>query len=399
MSMDPSGSSMSRARRRCWRVRRTVRTGSRPGRRMALGSPCPGPTRAVSYRSSSSTSRGPRPRPLPRRGSSSRTPTCSRSTCRGRPTARRSRSSPDEAGGLTFRVVPADGSAPVAGGGASAVVRTGSPFYFDWIGSDRVLAHIGTGTNAFLGEIGRDGSPVAPPIKNVGDFRSAVVSADGKYVGYVQAGSGTPDSVVLVTRDGTRGHSMPVYGTAALGFDPTGDQLAAIGPTEPTGAAGDIPVGPLRIVAAGLPRGQIRTLLDGSVVSFAWSPDGRTIAALRVVPVPGGSTVASENPPTPVATGREPGPPDLRRRRFGRHPLGRGRRSGIDLREPGPARTSTSTRSAIACGRPTARRSSCRRSTTPGTPTSTSSSPTGVRRSRSMAKSGSGAPRMEAVAT
>ncbi len=206
----------------------------------------------------------------------------------------------NEGGGLTFRVVPADGSAPVAGGGASAVVRTGSPFYFDWIGSDRVLAHIGSGANAFLGEIGRDGSSVAPPIKDVGDFRPAVVSADEKYVGYVQAVSGLPDSVALVTRDGTRGRSMPVYGTAALGFDPTGDQLAAIGPAEPTGAAGDIPVGPLRIVAPVLGAGQFRTILDGSVVSFTWSPDGRTIAALRVVPVPGGSTVASENPPTPV---------------------------------------------------------------------------------------------------
>ncbi len=209
----------------------------------------------------------------------------------------------NEGGGLTFRVVPADGSAPVAGGGASAVVRTGSPFYFDWVGSDRVLAHIGTGASAFLGEIGRDGTPVAPAIKNVGDFRSAVVSGDGHYVGYVQAGRGTPDSVVLTTRDGKRGYSMPAYGVAAVGFDPTGDRLATIGPAEPTGAAADIPIGPLRIVAPVFPVGSIRTLLDGSVVSFAWSPDGRTLAALRVVPLAGGSTVASENPPTPVPTG------------------------------------------------------------------------------------------------
>ena len=209
----------------------------------------------------------------------------------------------NEGGGLTFRIVPADGSAPVAGGGSSAVVGSGSPFYFDWVGSDRVLAHVGTDGNAFLGEIGRDGSKVAPAIQNVGDFRSAVVSDDGRFVGYVRAAGANPASVVLATRDGKTGYSMWVYGVAALGFDPTGDRLAAIGPAEPTDDSTDIPIGPLRLVDPVFGAGKFRTLLDGSVVSFAWSPDGRTIAALRVVPVPGGSTVASENPPTQAPRG------------------------------------------------------------------------------------------------
>jgi TolB protein len=211
----------------------------------------------------------------------------------------------NEGGGLTFRVVPADGSAPIGGGGPSAVVRTGSPFYFDWIGSDRVLAHIGTGSGAFLGEIGRNGAPIAPAITNVGEFRSAVVSGDGRFVGYVRVGRGDPDSVVLANRDGTKDRSASVYGMAALEFDPTGDRLAAIGPATPPGTASDLPIGPLRVLDPVSPVRPIRTLLDGSVVGFTWSPDGRTIAALRVVPVPGGSTVASVSPapspqPSPV---------------------------------------------------------------------------------------------------
>ena len=63
-------------------------------------------------------------------------------------------------------------------------------------------------------------------------------------------------------------------------FDPTGDRLAAIGATEPGQATLDVPVGPLRV----LEREADRTVLDGSVVGFWWSPDGKTIAALRLQP-------------------------------------------------------------------------------------------------------------------
>ena len=65
----------------------------------------------------------------------------------------------DEGGGLTLRVAPADGSAPVDGSGTGALIREGSPFYFDWIDGGHLFAHIGTGTNAFLGEIGRTDRP------------------------------------------------------------------------------------------------------------------------------------------------------------------------------------------------------------------------------------------------
>jgi TolB protein len=207
----------------------------------------------------------------------------------------------NEGGGLTLRIAPADGSAPVDGSGNGALIREGSPFYFDWIDGGHLFAHIGAGTNAFLGEIGRDGSPVAPEIKNPGDFRSPDMSGDGRYVGYVRAGSAGADEVVVAARDGSAEHAAPVYGPAAVGFGPTGDVLASIGALEPDAPPGGIPVGPLRLLDPA--SGATRTVLDGSVVSFAWSPDGRTIAALRVVPIPGGSTIASVSPaPTAPAS-------------------------------------------------------------------------------------------------
>ena len=78
---------------------------------------------------------------------------------------------------------------------------------------------------------------------------------------------------------------MPVIGPAAMAFDPSGSRLAAIGAVEPFEGARAIPIGPVRVLEPGAK--EPRTLLDGSVVGFWWSPDGATLAALRVATVDG----------------------------------------------------------------------------------------------------------------
>jgi len=85
----------------------------------------------------------------------------------------------DEPDVLSLRVAPADGSAALDGSAPGTKLRSGNPLYFDWIGNDRILAHVGTGTDAFLGEIGLDGAAVGPEIDAPGDFRSAVANRDG----------------------------------------------------------------------------------------------------------------------------------------------------------------------------------------------------------------------------
>ena len=152
-----------------------------------------------------------------------------------------------DSSGLALRIAPADGSAPVDGSGPGSIIRIGEPFYFDWIDSDQLLAHIGNGADAFLGEIGRDGVAVAPAIKSPGTFRSADMSGDGKFVGYVRAGDDGKDAVVVATRDGSDEHSMPVFGIAAVEFGPTDDTLATIGAIEPLDEPFSVPVGPLRL--------------------------------------------------------------------------------------------------------------------------------------------------------
>ena len=207
-----------------------------------------------------------------------------------------------DADGLALRIAPADGSAPLDGSGPGAVIRVGNPLYFDWIDSDRLLAHIGAGADAFLGEIGRDGAGAAPVIKAPGTFRSVDASGDGKYAGYVRAGKAGKDAVVIAARKGSDEQSMPVFGPAALDFSPTEDTLAAIGAIEPVDPSIGFPIGPLRLIEAR--SGATRTLLDGAVVSFAWSPDGTTIAAIRLTPFPGLSVSTAGPTTSPAPDGR-----------------------------------------------------------------------------------------------
>jgi hypothetical protein len=86
---------------------------------------------------------------------------------------------------LTLRTAAGDGSGALVGAGEGKIVRTGNPFYFDWIGGNRLVAHIGTGPTAFLGEIGRDGKPAAPSFPTPGTFRVPVASRDGKSIAFI----------------------------------------------------------------------------------------------------------------------------------------------------------------------------------------------------------------------
>jgi len=207
-----------------------------------------------------------------------------------------------EGDGLSLRTAPADGSAPLDGSAPGSIIRRGEPLYFDWIGADRLLLHVGAGTDAFLGEVGLTGSGAAPALTQPGVFRAAALSSDGRYVAYVRSGPSGRDAVVVASRDGSSEHTMPVFGIAAVVFDPTGDTLASIGADRPGPTDVTFPVGPLRLIDAR--SGAARTLLDGLVVGFFWSPDGRTIAALRLQAT-GGST-AGGGPTVRLAAASSP---------------------------------------------------------------------------------------------
>ena len=180
--------------------------------------------------------------------------------------------------GLSLRIAPADGSAPLDGSGPASLIRQGAPLYFDWIDAGRLLLHVDVGSDAFTGEVGLDGASVQPALEGTGLFRSASVSRDGRYVAYVRSETDGSEKLVVASRDGSASHEMPVFGPAAFVFDPTGDTLASIASKEPVAPDAAFPFGPLRLTDPAT--GAVRTLLDGPVVAFFWSPDGRTIAAI-----------------------------------------------------------------------------------------------------------------------
>ncbi len=192
-----------------------------------------------------------------------------------------------ETDGDSLRIAPADGSAP--SDDPRGIARRGAPLYYDWVTADRLLLHVGSGQSSFVGEISPTGVSQSPTINGSGAFRPAVANGDGRYLAFARGGA-VGEQLVTAHRDGTNEHALAIQGSAAMVFDPTGATLATIAADRPERADLSFPIGPLRLIDA--ETGATRTLVDGDVVGFFWSPDGRTIAALRLQGG-SGSTVAA----------------------------------------------------------------------------------------------------------
>lgn len=192
-----------------------------------------------------------------------------------------------EPGDIALRQAPADASGP------DTTLRLGAPMYWTWVNGGQLIVHSGSMSDGFLGEVGLDGKAAQFAVETPGIFRTPAVAGNGRYVAYVASGPNASAEVVVEARDASSRHAVPVFGPAAVGFDPIGDGLAFIGRAAPDAPDTALPVGPLRLLDAA--SGSVRALLDGSVVAFFWAPDGRTIAALRVIAASDDSIAASDD--------------------------------------------------------------------------------------------------------
>jgi hypothetical protein len=185
---------------------------------------------------------------------------------------------------IALRIAPADASAP------SEIVRAAAPFYWDFVDSSRLILHTGsTGSEAFLGEVDLSGDSFEDAAILSGLFRAPAIGGGGASRAYVTAAGDDPASggqLVVEARDRSNRQEIPVGGAAAFSFDPTSTTLAFIAPNAATDPPAPIPSGPLKTVDAAT--GDVRTLLEGNVLAFFWSPDGQTIAALDLRPADSG---------------------------------------------------------------------------------------------------------------
>jgi len=207
----------------------------------------------------------------------------------------------DAAGGISLRTAMADGSKPSDGLNGDGVLRRGAPLYFAWPAADRLLLHVGTGGTAFTGVVGLGGKGDGGTLPGTGNFRAA--SAGLHAVAYVTGGN--VPAIVVAAADGTELARMAAFGPAALAFDPGGTRLAAIASPERVGSAQAFPIGPLRLLDPAT--GDVRTLVNDDAFAFYWSPDGTTIAVLRLVSA-GGSNSAVRGDVRLAAAGPTPSP-------------------------------------------------------------------------------------------
>ena len=197
--------------------------------------------------------------------------------------------------GISLRIAPADGGAAADGPEHDGILREGAPLYFAWEDAGRLLLHVGLGPRAFLGEIDLAGAVVGPDLAGTGDFRTAGAARDPGAFAYA-SGDDTRGEIVVASRDGEDRQHVAVFGPVALAFDPAGDTLATIAGDAPVANPVAFPFGPLRLVDPDT--GDVRTLIGDSALAFFWSPDGRSIAALRLAGPEGpsarsGATVAA----------------------------------------------------------------------------------------------------------
>ena len=202
-----------------------------------------------------------------------------------------------EAQGLALRIAPADGSA------AAVTIRAGAPIYWDFVDAERLLVHEGAaGPDGFFGEITVAGSVTRTVGGPPGVYRAPATSLGGQVRAFVEIGvdpdvQGPTGDLVVERLGGSSASRIPIFGPVALTFSAHGDQLAFIAADR--AGLGDLPlpVGPLRVLD--IASGQVRTLVDGRVVAFFWSPNGKAIAALSLDGTNDGVTEARYGPGGP----------------------------------------------------------------------------------------------------
>ena len=193
---------------------------------------------------------------------------------------------------ITFLATSADGMslalfmAPAAGG-ASQIIGTGQPFYWDWSPDTKAIAvHTGGAASlnpdAHLALYELNGSIQRKEIQlNPGSFQAPAWSPAGDELVLTAENDAGEDELVLIGRAGIVKQVLTrLAGPAAFAWSPKGDRLAYTVPVEedPSGLTNQL------ILLDPAKSDSGKEVVKAVVVAFFWSPDSRKIAYLLFTP-------------------------------------------------------------------------------------------------------------------
>jgi len=183
---------------------------------------------------------------------------------------------------ISFLTNHADGLAlylaTVGGLSAGRPVAIGQPFYWDWDPSgDELLIHSGLrGEETRLALLDPAQGNISENIIDPGLFQSPGISHDGQYLAYARSGSPGGNHITIQDAAGESTTIDQMHGLVALSWSPVQPLLAYIG----SGDEGHAYYGPLQLANA--ESGDHQTVVNDTIIAFFWSPDGRSIAYLKI---------------------------------------------------------------------------------------------------------------------
>ena len=151
------------------------------------------------------------------------------------------------------------------------VIESGAPLYFHW-GADgqSMLLHVGDELKFLTRPFGASsGQPIDPDP----GFRVPALSPDGRYMAYM--GTGTPAGSLLIAETGATGtarNALDIGSRAAFAWSPQGGDLAVADQQNSNAPTFDR----LRVVPGD--GGSIKTVAEGRIIAFYWSPNGKMLA-------------------------------------------------------------------------------------------------------------------------
>jgi TolB protein len=151
------------------------------------------------------------------------------------------------------------------------IIESGAPLYFHWAADgESMLMHVGDDVKLLTRPFGASS---AQPIAVDPGFRTPALSPDGSKIAYIgEGGSVGSISIAETSAPAAANSSIEAGPRAAFAWSPVGGDMAVADQQDLAAPTFDR----LRVIPGD--GGPPRTVADGSIIAFYWSPDGTKLA-------------------------------------------------------------------------------------------------------------------------